>query len=445
MSWLSDALGTSAPAVRVPEDFEPPKNATQMVPLTEIVRGSQSWADLFGPNWGGGLPALTEYSAATVTAIYACWSLISGAIQTLPVNMMNVDIPTGERERIFDDPLLWVLNEEMSARWPAPIGWEFLVKSIMAEGDAFAIIRRDRMFKPVGLEPVHPLRVLNGIVPETGRMVYRIAPEYLANGQVIGQTRDFDQDDIIHVPGFGFDGLRGMTPLRYSLRNAGGVAIAAQEYAARFFTNGARPDYALSTDQQLAKPKIEEIQELVDERHRSVENAHKPMLLHSGLKMTSLQISANDMQLLGQRQFQIEEIARAYGVPPFMIGHNEKTTSWGSGVEAMSIGFVRYTLRPYLNKIERELDRKLFRTRSRVTVFDTSDLEQADTKTLYESLRVAVGRAGEPRFMKPNEARAKLRLPRDKDADADKLGVNAGATPPAASDQGSTEPKDAAA
>ncbi|WP_441268690.1 phage portal protein [Bradyrhizobium sp. 215_C5_N1_1] len=445
MSWLSDALGTSAPAIRVPDDFEPPKNATQMVPLTDIVRGSQAWADLFGPNWGGGLPALTEHSAATVTSIYACWSLISGAIQTLPVNMMSVDIPSGERSRIFDDPLLWVLNEEMSVRWPAPIGWEFLTKSILAEGDAFAIIHRDRMFKPVGLEPVHPLRVVNGIVPETGRMVYRISPEYLANGQVIGQTRAFDQDDIIHVPGFGFDGLRGMTPLRYSLRNAGGVAIAAQEYAARFFTNGARPDYALSTEQQLGEPKIKELQGLIDERHRSVENAHRPMLLHSGLKMTSLQISASDMQLLGQRQFQIEEIARAYGVPPFMIGHNEKTTSWGSGVEAMSIGFVRYTLRPYLNKIERELDRKLFRTRSRLTVFDTSDLEQADTKTLYESLRVAVGRAGEPRFMKPNEARAKLRLPRDKDADADKLGVNAGAAPPAASDQGSTEPKDAAA
>ncbi|QDP20678.1 phage portal protein [Bradyrhizobium cosmicum] len=444
MSWITDILGTSAPAVRVPEDFEPPKNATQMVPLTEIVRGSQSWSDMFGPAMAGGLPALTEYSAATVTAIYACWSLIAGAIQTLPINMMNVDIPTGERERIFDDPLLWVLNEEMSERWPAPIGWEYLVKSIMAEGDAFAIIRRDRMFKPIALEPVHPLRVMNGIVPQTGRMVYRIAPEYLANGQVIGSARDFDQDDIIHIPGFGFDGLRGMTPLRYSLRNAGGVAIAAQEYAARFFTNGARPDYALSTDQNLGEPRIKELQGLIDERHRSTENAHRPMLLHSGLKLTSLQISANDMQLLGQRQFQIEEIARAYGVPPFMIGHNEKTTSWGSGVEAMSIGFVRYTLRPYLNKIERELDRKLFRTRSRVTVFDTSDLEQADTKNLYESLRVGVGRAGEPRILTPNEARAKLRMPRKTDADSDKLGVNAGAAP-AAKDQGSTEPKDAAA
>lgn len=444
MSWISDLLGTSTPAVRVPDEFEPPKNASQMVPLTDLVRGSQAWADMFGPGMmGGGLPALTEYSAATVTAIYACWSLISGAIQTLPVNMMSVDIASGERSRIFDDPLLWVLNEEMSVRWPAPIGWEFLTKSILAEGDAFAIIRRDRMFKPVGLEPVHPLRVVNGIVPETGRMVYRISPEYLANGQMIGQTRDFDQDDIIHIPGFGFDGLRGMTPLRYSLRNAGAVAIAAQEFAGRFFVNGARPDYALTTDTNLSDKRLKDISDAIDERHRNVANAHRPMLLDGGLKFAQLQISNQDMQLLGQRQFQIEEIARAYGVPPFMIGHNEKTTSWGSGVEAMSIGFVRYTLRPYLNKIERELDRKLFRTRARVTVFDTSDLEQADTKTLYESLRSAVGRAGEPRILTPDEARARLRYPK-KGGEADQLGVNAGIAP-AAKDQGSTEPKDAAA
>jgi HK97 family phage portal protein len=435
MSLLSDIgslfSGSASRAVVVPENFEPPKNSGQ-VPITEYVRGSQAWSDLFGP--ANGLPPLTEQSAATVTAIHACWALIAGAIQTLPVHMMNVALATGERTRIYDDQLLWVLNEEMSPRWPAPIGWEYLARSILAEGDALAVIKRDPSYKPIGLEPVHPRRVLNGVVRQTGRLFYSVAPEMLSNGQTIGETRVYDQDDILHIPGFGFDGLRGQTPLRYALRNAGGVALASQEYAGRFFTNGARPDYALSTDQNLGLPKINELQTLIDERHRSVENAHRPMLLHSGLKMTSLQISASDMQLLGQRQFQVEEIARAYGVPPFMIGHNEKTTSWGSGVEAMSIGFVRYTLRPYLNKFERELDRKLFRTRARVTCFDTSDLEQADMKTLYESLRVAVGRAGEPRIITPDEARARLRYPK-KGGAADELGVNVGAAPakPAAS------------
>jgi HK97 family phage portal protein len=448
MSLLSDIadlfLGSSSRELVVPDNFEPParmQNAGQ-IPITEYVRGSQAWNDLFGPQSHRGLPVLTEWSAASVTAIYACVNLIAGAIATLPVTMSNVDIATGEKTPIYDDPLLWVLNEEMHPRWSAPVGWEFLGKSLLFEGDGFAIIHRDRMSRPNGLEPVHPLRVVNGVWADGSRMVYRIAPEYLAGVQ-IGETRDYDQDDILHIPGFGFNGLRGMSPLRYSLRNAGAVALAAQEYAGNFFANSARPDYALSTDQQLGAPKVKELQDLIDERHRTPENAHRPMLLHSGLKMTTLQISAQDMQLLGQRQLAVEEIARAYGVPPFMIGHNEKTTSWGSGVEALSIGFVRYTLRQHLNKIAIEINRKLFRTRARIVEFDTADLEQADTATLATSLRTLVGRAGEPRIISPDEARKKLRF-KSMGGDAAQLGVNAGKP---GADQAAEDPakKDAAA
>src|SRR5262249_42139314 len=209
-----------------------------------------------------------------------------------------------------------------------------------------------------------------------------------------------------------------------------------QEYAGRFFSNGARPDYALTTTQQLAPPKVKELQDLIDERHRGEQNAHRPMLLHSGLDLKTLQISAEDMQLLGQRQFQIEEIARAYGVPPFMIGHNEKTTSWGSGVEALSIGFVRYTLRQHTHKAAVELNRKLFRTRARIAQFDPSELEKADTATLATSLRTLVGRAGEPRIITPDEARARLHFGA-RGGDAEQLGVNAGAP---AKDPGAEDP-----
>jgi len=429
MSMLSDIAdlfrSSSSRGVTVPEDFEPPKNSANQIPITEYVYGSQAWSDMFGPLPTRGLPLLTEWSAASVTAIYACVNLISGAIATLPVNMLSVNIQNGERDRIYGDPLLWTLNEEMSPRWPASVGWEFLGKSLLFEGDAFAVIHRDkRTFQPIGLEPVHPFRVVNGVWGDATRLTYRIAPEYV-NGVMVGETRILDQDDVVHVPGFGFNGLRGMSPLRYSLRNAGGVALAAQEYAGAFFVNGARPDYALTTAQQLGKDKVKEIQDLIDERHRGPEQSHKPMLLHSGLDLKTLQISAEDMQLVLQRQFQIEEIARAYGVPPFMIGHNEKTTSWGSGVEALSIGFVRYTLRQHLNKFEVELNRKLFRTRTRVVQFDTSDLEKADTATLATSLRTLVGRAGEPQIISIDEARARIHYGA-KGGDAAKLGVNPG-------------------
>lgn len=395
-------------------------------PLSSITPGSEAWGELFGRS-GRGLPAPNEYAAAASTAIYACTNLISGAIATLPVNINRIDVKTGERDRLFDDDLNWIFNEEMSPRWNAAVGWEYLSKSLLFEGDAIAIIKRDRVGRPKGLEPRHPRLVQNGVTDDGSRMVYRVHPEVIG-GRQVGEIRDYDQDDILHVPGFGFNGLRGMSPLRYSLRQAGAIALAQQDYAANFFANSARPDYALTTDQQLQPPKVKELQDLIDERHRTPENSHRPMLLHSGLKMSTLSISASDMQLLEQRKFSVEEIARAYGVPPFMIGHNEKTTSWGSGVAAMGIGFVRFTLRQHLNKFQTEINRKIFRTASRAAHFDTTDLEQADFASLMQSLRIAVGRAGEPGIMRVNEARAALKL--KKDPAGEFLGINPGAASP---------------
>jgi HK97 family phage portal protein len=284
---------------------------------------------------------------------------------------------------------------------------------------------------------VHPLRVQVFVTDDGSRLVYRIEPEFVY-GTAIGKVKILDQDDVLHVPGFGFDGVRGMTPLRHSLRQAGAIALATQDYAANFFANSARPDYALVTEQNLSDEKIAAFQAAVDDRHRSGANAHRPMVLHSGLDIKTWSISASDMQLLSTRQFQIEEICRVYGVPPFMVGHTEKNTSWGAGVESMGKGFVRYALRQHLHKFEVEINRKLFRTATRIAEFDTSDLERADTATLMTALRTAVGRAGEPGIMKVNEARAVLRL--NKDAGGDTLGINPGKAAPADPQPGNDTP-----
>ena len=198
----------------------------------------------------------------------------------------------------------------------------------------------------------------------------------------------------------------------------GAVALATQEYSARFFANGARPDSALQTDQNLAPEKIAELGERLERRHQGAAQAHKPIVLTGGLKVETIGLPAEDMQLLGTRQFQIEEIARIYGVPPFLIGHNENTTSWGSGVESMGRGFVRYALRQHLNKAQTEVNRKLFRTAAKVAEFDPSDLERADTAALFTALRTAVGNPGAPGIMTQNEARRVLRLKSKPGADA---------------------------
>jgi HK97 family phage portal protein len=416
---LARALERREPMIAAPKNLE-------QTPLPMFTRGSEAWNELFGP--AHGLPAPTRSTAMMSTAIYACVNLLAGAIMALPVNIYRVTIASGERDRLFADDLAWVLNEEMAPRWPASAGWEYLACSLLFEGDAFARIVRGRASQPVGLMPIHPDRVTVGLTADGMRLAYLVEPEVF-NGQTVGKPVVLDQDDMLHIPGFGFDGRRGLPPLRYALRKAGGVALATQDYAERFFANSARPDYALRTDQQLAPTKVKELKDQIDEHHQGAHNAHRPMLLHSGLDIKTWSMNASDMQLLAQRQFQVEEICRVYGVPPFMIGHNEKTTSWGSGVESMGKAFVRYALRQHLHKFEVEINRKLFRTAARVAEFDTSDLERADTQTLMNALRVAVGRAGEPGIMRVNEARAVLRLNRDPGGDT--LGVNPGPSTPA--------------
>lgn len=384
----------------------PVQNAT---PLSAITRGSSGWDDFFGLPTA--LPYPTEETVFTVSAIYASVNLIAGAIASLPLHIFKVNAD-GEKDRIQNDPLWWVLNEEMTPRWAAASGWEFLAQSLLIHGDAFAVILRRPDAMPKGINPVHPNRVQVLLNTATDRLVYRITPEIGSTGEAMV----YDQDDVIHVPGFGFDGWRGMSPLRYALRTAGAVSLATQDFTAGFFANSARPDYALTTEHKLSAEAIEAMRAQIEERHKGADKSFRPMVLQGGLDIKTITMPIQDMQLVAMRQFQIEDIARIYGVPPFMIGHNEKTTSWGSGVEAMGIGFVRFTLRQHLNKFEAEFNRKLFRTYTKRVEFDTFDLERADMKSMMESYRIAVGRAGEPGFITPQEVRQRLNMKKEPDA-----------------------------
>lgn len=373
---------------------------------SQIKYGSPAWEGMFGVP--SKLAPLNETSALTISSIYGCVFLIAGAVSSIPVNVLRRN-DGGFREEIWGDDLWWVMNEQMSARWSAAVAWEFLTSSLLLHGNAYAEIVRGRDALPIGLKPVHPDRVEVYVNGDTDRLVYAIShdPNSIAPK---GTRKVLDQDDVIHVAGLGFDGIKGLSPLRYALRMTGAVANETQNYAANFFANAARPDYALTAEKPMTTDQVNELRDQIAEKHQGGMNSHKPMVLHGGMDIKTISMPVKDLQMLELRQFQVEEIARVFGVPPFMIGHNEKTTSWGSGVEAMGIGFVRYTLRPYLNKIENELNRKLIRNGPRLLAFDTSDLERADMKTFIEGLRSGVGRAGEKPLMSQNEARKKMNL-----------------------------------
>ena len=378
-------------------------------PLSTAQRGDSFWDVFFdGP---GGLPVLNERTALMVSAIYACVSLIAGAISALPLHIYRQS-PDGERDRLPGDDLWWVLNEQMSPRWSAPVGWEAFVLSLLLGGDGFARIDRNLSGAIIGLTPIHWSRVTVYVTSDGRHLVYRVQPEPGQLGPAVDEL--IEQSDMLHVPGFGFDGKRGLSPLRVALRMTGSVASATQDFSAQFFVNGARPDYVLKSANKLSPETIESLREQIAERHGG-QNRHRPMILSSGLEPHTLSLPLEELQLLQTRQFQVEEIARIYGVPPFMIGHTTSTTSWGSGVEAMGKTFVRYTLNRHLNRIMAEVNRKFFKTAARVAVFDTAELERGDLKSLFEAMRIAMGRAGEPGFMSTYEVRKFLNLKREPD------------------------------
>lgn len=382
------------------------------VPLTRITPSSEFWSAF--AETVSKLPAPSERTAMMVPAVYACVTLLMGTIGTLPVKLYKVNVKNGERVQDFSHQLNWTLNEQMSARWSAAHAWDFLVKSLCLHGEAFCIIRRNAMSQPVGLMPVHPQRVVVGIKPDLDGLVYAVYPEpYVPTPDI--KPAIYDQDDIVHVS-LHFDGTRGVSPLKVALRTTVSKALAMQQFSANFFANSARPDYVLQSKELLSKENFERIRSALEERHAGPDNAYKPMLLN-GLELKPLTMGFEDIQLAALALLQIEEIASIYGIPPFMIGHNEKTTSWGSGVDAMGINFVKYTLRPYLTKFENELNRKLFRVAGKHVEFDTSDLERADFKTFMEGMRVGVGRAGEKQLLSVNEVRQQLRLKRVKGGD----------------------------
>ena len=381
------------------------------VSSAQIKMGDGVWE----PFTGGRSGAPGEAEALTVTAIHACVALISGAIASVPMHIYR-RAQDGDLTRDPGNALWWTLNEQFCPRWPASAGWQFLTASKLLHGDGFAeILRAPGGTDVVGLVPLHPNRVRVIPTPDGARLLYEIQPDptIITPTAEARRVRVLEQEDVLHVPGFGFNGVRGLSALRYSLRSAGRLAISGQTFSSKFLENAARPDFALKTDQALTDEQFNKLRDQLAESHQGPFNAGRPMVLEAGLDVKTLTMPMEDMQLIETRKFQVEEIARAFGVQPFMIGHTEKTSSWGTGIEAMGSGFVRYTLRDHLNAFQNEINRKFWPRRANwVSEFDTTELERADTKAMFEAVRIALGRAGEAAFMTIEEARTLLRLPK---------------------------------
>jgi HK97 family phage portal protein len=361
---------------------------------------------------------VTPETAMRVTTVYACVALVAGAVATLPIGIYE---RKGQERSKADHDYWWFLNEQACEEFTTAAAWEYLVCAKMFYGDGFAELLRPSMSssRVIGWRPLHPLRV-QPFQTEDGRTYYRYQPQR-------GEARVLDPADVLHVPSLGFDGLTSPSPITYAAREAVGTTIAADAYMARFFSEGATFDYALKTDAKLTKDQAEVLRaSLVARSHSGGAASRAPLILTGGLAPAQLSINPKDAEILGTRQMGVEEICRALGVPPHMVGHTDKVTSWGSGIEQQGIGFVRYTLQRHLTPIAQELNRKLWPTRSRYFVEHiTAALERGDIKSRYEAYRIALGRAGEQPWTDSNEIRRLENMPPN-----DNLKPNGGASAP---------------
>jgi HK97 family phage portal protein len=348
--------------------------------------------------------AVNEAVAMRVATVYACVTLIAGAVLSCPARVY--ERANGIRQEVDGHDYWWILNESPNSNISAAVFWESFILGLLHYGNGYAEIKRTSTKTNVvdGLDFLHPNRV-QPYFTQDKRIAYRVT-------DLDGSQRRVFQEDMIHVPCIGFDGLQGVSPIRSAGRSAIGIAMAADEHSATFFGNGARPDYVLQSETSIDPKQIEILRDQLLLRHQGVAKSHLPMVVGGGLKVQELTMSSADAQLLASRAFQVEEICRIYGVPPFMVGHTEKIPTYGSGVENMGRGFVKFSLLRTLIKVSQELNRKFWPTHSRYFVdFDVAGLESGDLKSENESMRIALGRAGEPGWITTNEVRRKKNLP----------------------------------
>lgn len=343
--------------------------------------------------------SVTADTAMKVSAVYGCVSLIAGAISTLPLGVFQ---RTTEGRDKAEHPYWWLFNEQASEAWTSSAAIEYLISSKLFYGDGFGrLIRSNRSNQVVGWEPLHPLSVQP--FKHEGRVLYRVTKSGDA-------PYTLDSADMIHLPSLGFDGLTSPSPITYAAREAIGTAISAQQFSGQFFAGGANFDYALKTTSKLNAEQLAQLKASL--LGRAQNGGRGPLILSGGLEPAQLSVNSKDAEILATRLFTVEEICRVFGVPPHMVGHTDKTTSWGSGIESQGIGFVRYTLQRHLTPMQQELNRKLWPVRERFFVEHiTAALERGDLKGRYEAYRIALGRAGEMPFMEPDEVRRLENMP----------------------------------
>jgi HK97 family phage portal protein len=360
--------------------------------LTDV----EQWQILYGRDSKSGT-SVTADNAMTLAAVWACVRLVAQTIATLPVGVYRAT-ETG-REYVQKHPLNRVIRFKASNDMTATVFWECIAASAILRGNGFAEIERSGA-RIVGLDFLHPDR-LTWRKLQAGGYEFTYIDDF-------GVRRVIDERDIFHVPGFTTCGPFGMSVIKYGVEVLGS-ALAANQAASSTFKNGLLPTTYFKMEKLLTPAQREEFRENLKELAGSL-NAGKQPLLEGGMDVGTVGINPKDAQLLETRAFTIEEVCRWFGVPPSMVGHTDKASSWASSAESLNLWFLQYGLRPWLKRIESSIWDRLLTPAEQAdhyAEFNVEGLLRADTsgRTSFYSTALQNG------WMSRNEVRRLENLP----------------------------------
>lgn len=322
---------------------------------------------------------ISDSRAMRLTAVFGCIRVLAESVGMLPCNLYE---STGNvKEKATKEKLFNLLSIKPNGFMTPQEFWELLIVCLCLRGNFYAY--KVKVFGEVTeLLPLNP-----GCVQP--KLNSRWEPVYAVTFPD-GTTDVLSQDDIWHVRGLTLDGLTGLSPISYA-RQAISLGLATEEHGSRLFKNGAVTSGVLRTDQTLTDAAYNRIRKDFEERHQGLGNAHRPMILEMGLDWKQMGLNAEDSQFLETRKFQLEEICRLFRVPMHMVQNTDRATF--NNIESLGIGFINYSLVPYLTRIEQRINIGLVKEDKQgkfYAKFNAGALLRGDMKSRFESYATAI-------------------------------------------------------
>ena len=341
-------------------------------PSTSLSNPAAWLTGLFGTSKTG--VQVSEDNALTFSAVYAAVRIISETIASIPLNVYQADGET--RVKAVGHPV-----QDLLAKAPNSVSSTFTFREAMASnlvlhGNAYAKIEMNAAGRPTALIPLNPMKVEVKVVD--GEKVY-----------VFDKKHTYLDYEMLHFVGLSFNGLTGKSPLSMA-REAVAIGLAAQEYGARFYSNGANAGGVITAPGRLNTEVVKRLRESWNRAQSGNSNSHSTAILEEGMKYEKIGLDPEAAQFLQSRKFQVNEIARIFRIPPSYLADLDNSST-KANVEQQAIQFVRDCITPYVRRMEVELNRKLFREDepNLYAYFTMEGLMRGDQKARYEAYAVA--------------------------------------------------------